>query len=52
MTAWPSVHQWHRDVPANLRLPTLFGLAILLVCIGGFGVWAAIAPLEGAIVVS
>ena len=52
MTAWPSVHQWHRDVPADLRLPTLLGLAILLLCIGGFGVWAAIAPLEGAIVVS
>jgi HlyD family secretion protein len=52
MTAWPSVHQWHRDVPANLRLPTLLGLAILVLCIGGFSVWAAIAPLEGAIVVS
>jgi HlyD family type I secretion membrane fusion protein len=52
MTAWPGVHTWHRDVPANLRLPTLLGLAILLVCIGGFGVWAAMAPLEGAVVVS
>ena len=35
-----------------MRLPTLLGAAILVLCIGGFGVWASIAPLEGAVVVS
>ncbi len=52
MTAHSSMQQWHRQVRADLRLPTIIGCAILLVCVGGFGVWAAMAPLEGAIVVS
>jgi HlyD family secretion protein len=52
MTGLPSLRQWHDDVSADLRLPTLVGAAILVLCIGGFGVWAAVAPLEGAVVVS
>ena len=52
MTTQSSAHTWHRDVRADLRLPTLLGAAILVLCIGGFGVWASIAPLEGAVVVS
>ena len=52
MTACPGIDQWHRGVPAGTRLPTLLGAAILLLCIGGFGVWAAMAPLDGAVVVS
>ncbi len=52
MTAHSSMQQWHRQVRADLRLPTIIGCAILLVCVGGFGVWTAMAPLEGAIVVS
>jgi HlyD family secretion protein len=39
-------------VRADLRLPTQLGVAILVLCIGGFGVWAAMAPLEGVVVVS
>ena len=30
----------------------MLGAAVLLVCLGGFGVWAAVAPLDGAVVVS
>ena len=52
MTAYPSIDQWHRSVRASSRLPTLLGVAILLFCVGGFGVWAAVAPLDGAVVVS
>ena len=52
MTALPSLRQWHRNVVADLRIPTLVGAAVLFVCIGGFGLWAAVAPLEGAVVVS
>jgi HlyD family type I secretion membrane fusion protein len=52
VTTQSSVQQWHRNVSADLRLPTALGVAILLLCIGGFGVWAALAPLEGAVVVS
>jgi HlyD family type I secretion membrane fusion protein len=52
MSALPGMHLWHRDVPSGLRLPTLLGAAILILCLGGLGVWAAIAPIEGAVVVS
>ena len=52
MTAYPSIDQWHRGVHSSVRLPTVLGMAILLVCVGGFGVWAALAPLDGAVVVS
>ena len=52
MTCPSSAHPWHHGVRADLRLPTLLGVAILVLCLGGFGVWAAIAPLEGAVVVS
>ena len=30
----------------------MLGAAILVLCVGGFGLWAALAPLEGAVVVS
>lgn len=52
MAIQSGTHAWHRDVRADLRLPTLLGVAILVLCIGGFGIWAAMAPLEGAVVVS
>jgi HlyD family type I secretion membrane fusion protein len=46
----PSLNQWHRSVRANVRWPTMFGVAILVLWAGGFGVWAGIAPLDGAVV--
>jgi HlyD family type I secretion membrane fusion protein len=52
VTTQSSAQQWHRNVRADLRLPTLLGIATLLLCIGGFAVWAGLAPLEGAVVVS
>jgi HlyD family secretion protein len=48
----PSIDQWHKGVPADSRGPVRIGAAILLLCLGGFGVWASAAPLEGAVVVS
>jgi HlyD family secretion protein len=36
----------------GVRQPLVLGLAILVFCIGGFAVWAGLAPLEGAVVVS
>ena len=52
MNTYSSMDQWHRGVPAGSRGFILLGAAILLVCLGGFGVWAAVAPLDGAVVVS
>ncbi len=46
----PSLNQWHRSVRSNVKWPTVFGLAVLIVWAGGFGVWAGIAPLDGAVV--
>lgn len=46
----PSINQWHRNVVANVKWPTMVGLTTLLVWAGGFGVWAGIAPLDGAVV--
>lgn len=46
----PSLNQWHRSVRANMRWPTVFGAVVLAVWAGGFGVWAGIAPLDGAVV--
>lgn len=46
------IDDWHRGVAAGVRRPILIGAAILLVCVGGFGAWVALAPLDGAVVVS
>lgn len=44
--------EWHRGVPSGVRKPIVIGAAILLLCIGGFGTWSLLAPLDGAVVVS
>lgn len=46
----PSLNQWHRSVRSNVKWPTMVGLTTLIVWAGGFGVWAGIAPLDGAVV--
>ena len=48
----PQIKLWHRDVPKSPALPTALGLAVLLVWGVGFGLWAALAPLSGAVVAS
>jgi HlyD family type I secretion membrane fusion protein len=52
MTACPGINEWHRGIEANVRRPIVIGAAILALCIGGFGTWTALAPLDGAVVVS
>jgi HlyD family secretion protein len=52
MTPCPGIEEWHRGVSANVRWPILIGTAILTICVGGFGAWTFLAPLEGAVVVS
>ena len=39
---------WSSSVKAGLRGPILFGTVVLVGFVGGFGGWAATAPLEGA----
>ncbi len=44
--------EWYRGVPLSAKWPIFTGLAILVVWLGCFGVWAAVAPLNSAIVAS
>lgn len=48
----PSIEEWHRDVPRSAARPIVMGLAVLAVWGLGFGAWAAMAPLDGAVVTS
>jgi HlyD family secretion protein len=47
-----SIGEWHRGVPTSAKWPILTGLAILVVWLGCFGVWAGVAPLNSAVVAS
>lgn len=52
MKNYPSMNEWHRGIPAGSRHLVRAGIAVLIVSLGGFGVWASVAPLDGAVVVS
>src|SRR3981081_1074748 len=45
-----SIGEWYRGVPLSAKWPIFTGLAILVVWLGCFGVWAGVAPLNSAIV--
>ncbi|TMJ47638.1 MAG: HlyD family type I secretion periplasmic adaptor subunit [Alphaproteobacteria bacterium] len=44
--------EWYRGVPLSAKWPIFTGLAILVVWLGCFGVWAGVAPLNSAVVAS
>lgn len=41
---------WHSGVRTGIVGPVLAGLATLAIGFGGFGAWAAMAPLDGAVI--
>jgi HlyD family secretion protein len=43
---------WHRPISKSIRRPAFAGIALLGVLFGGFGVWAATAPIASAVVAS
>src|SRR2546429_3876584 len=47
-----SIGEWYRNVPLSAKWPIFTGLAILVVWLGCFGVWAGVAPLNSAVVTS
>jgi HlyD family type I secretion membrane fusion protein len=49
---YTAIDNWYGEVPRSAGLPILFGTGILLVWGLGFGLWATMAPLEGAVVAS
>ncbi|MCW5720681.1 MAG: HlyD family type I secretion periplasmic adaptor subunit [Devosia sp.] len=52
MSATAELHNldWYASVPRSIRHQTLFGFALLALFFGGFGTWAATAPLSAAVV--
>src|ERR1700731_1917816 len=44
-----NIGEWYRDVPLSAKWPIFTGLAILVVWLGCFGVWAGVAPLNSAV---
>lgn len=42
--------QWHEGVRTGIRAPVLGGIVVILLGFGGFGTWAATAPLEAAVI--
>ena len=47
-----SIGEWYRGVPLSAKWPIFTGLAVLVVWLGCFGVWAGVAPLNSAVVAS
>ncbi|KRR16903.1 HlyD family type I secretion periplasmic adaptor subunit [Bradyrhizobium retamae] len=45
-----SIGEWYRSVPQSAKWPIFTGLAMLVVWLGCFGVWAGVAPLNSAVV--
>lgn len=45
-----SIGEWYRNVPLSAKWPIFTGLAILVIWLGCFGVWAGVAPLNSAVV--
>lgn len=41
---------WYEAVPRSIRAHTVIGLTVLMATFGGFGFWAATAPLASAII--
>jgi len=50
MSSLPTGKQWYQNVPRNSRGLILAGVGVLVLWGIGFGAWAAMAPLDGAIV--
>ena len=46
----PNAHQWYDSVPRSIRWHALFGLTLMVVAFGSFGVWAFRAPLAAAVI--
>src|SRR4030088_3603884 len=47
-----SIGEWYRGVPLSAKWPIFSGLAMLVVWLGCFGVWAGVAPLNSAVLAS
>ncbi|MDW4548900.1 HlyD family type I secretion periplasmic adaptor subunit [Defluviimonas sp. D31] len=48
----PNYHaeEWYSDVPRSVSRHTIIGIVLMVVAIGGFGIWALTAPLAAAVI--
>lgn len=51
-SATTQLDAWQRHVPDRISGPKVLGIAVAAAWICGFGVWAVMAPLDGAVVAS
>ncbi|MBB4293303.1 HlyD family secretion protein [Rhizobium leguminosarum] len=49
-TSGPAQLEWYSDVPRSIRMHSIVGLTVLFTSFGGFGFWAATAPLASAVI--
>ncbi|AHG47531.1 HlyD family secretion protein [Rhizobium leguminosarum bv. trifolii CB782] len=49
-TSAPAQLEWYSDVPRSIRMHSIVGLTVLFTSFGGFGFWAATAPLASAVI--
>lgn len=42
--------EWYDGVPRSIKPYSKFGIVLVFVCFGGFGTWAATAPLAAAVI--
>ena len=49
-TAGPVQLEWYSGVPRSIRMHSIVGLTVLFTSFGGFGFWAATAPLASAVI--
>src|ERR1700742_5333092 len=47
-----SDRNWYDSLPRSTRFPTIAGAVIMAATVLGFGVWANMAPIAGAVVAS
>ncbi len=41
---------WYEEVPRSIAKQSVVGVILLVVCFGGFGIWAGFAPLAAAVI--
>lgn len=41
---------WYAEVPRSIRKQSIAGIILLILCFGGFGIWASFAPLAAAVI--
>jgi len=47
---YASATEWYAEVPRSIRKPAMVGFVLLIVCFGGFCIWAFTAPLAAAVI--